>query len=328
MPNRSDTLPRLGPVAQTLLKQGCLKEGVLQSLPLPADEIIHGETLIETGLISRAELMECMARALKDEIDHYEGQDAQSATAIELKNVRKHLDGRTVLDGVNLEIPEGKITAIIGVSGGGKSVTLKHMIGLMRPDSGEVLVGNQPIHKLSGKALRKTRGRFGMLFQGGALFDSHNVFDNVAFPLREHGVLDEAAITERVEQYLAEVHLQGMGDKFPDELSGGMLKRAALARALALEPEIILLDEPTAGLDPIIENAIHHLIAYTFIQHRYTMVFISHAVPEIFNWCHHVVVLHDGKVLEAGPASQVRASQHPVIRQFVQGDLEGPIKVI
>ncbi|MBF0134894.1 MAG: ATP-binding cassette domain-containing protein [Magnetococcales bacterium] len=249
-------------------------------------------------------------------------------TAIRFAGVEKTLDGRKVLDQVDLEIPQGKITAIIGVSGGGKSVSLKHMIGLMAPDRGRVFVGDQELGRLTRKQLLRVRERFSMLFQGSALFDSMNVFDNVAFPLREKTRHNAETIAKMVHKTLAQVGLSGMDAKFPDELSGGMMKRVALARALVTQPEIILLDEPTAGLDPIIENAIHHLICDTFMRARYTMVIISHAIPQIFNWCHHVLVLHEGKILESGPSVVVMESQHPVIKQFINGNLTGPIKVI
>ncbi|MBF0584084.1 MAG: ATP-binding cassette domain-containing protein [Magnetococcales bacterium] len=247
---------------------------------------------------------------------------------IRFENVEKTLDGRKVLDNLNLEIPANKITAIIGISGGGKSVTLKHMVGLMKPDKGEVWVGDQPLGRLSTRKLNHVRRRFSMLFQEGALFDSLNVTDNVAFPLRETTRLHEEEILRRVELCLQEVNLAGMGNKYPDELSGGMRKRAALARALVTQPEIILLDEPTAGLDPIIENSIHYLICDTFMRTRYTTVFISHAVPAIFDWCHHVVVLHRGRVLASGPSLEIRNSSDPTIKQFISGDLDGPIQVI
>ncbi|MBF0589630.1 MAG: ATP-binding cassette domain-containing protein [Magnetococcales bacterium] len=247
---------------------------------------------------------------------------------IRFRGLEKTLDGRKILDGVDLEIPLGKITAILGVSGGGKTVTLKHMIGLMKPEAGEVEVDGQVLGSLAPKELNKLRTRFSMLFQGGALFDSLNVADNVAFPLREKTKLKEDVIQRRVNTCLKQVNLGKMGFKFPDELSGGMMKRAALARAMVTNPEILLLDEPTAGLDPIIERSIHHLICDTYLRFRYTMVLISHSVPEIFRWSHHVVVLHQGKVLEAGPSIDIANSDNPVIRQFLTGSLEGPIKVI
>ncbi|MBF0424264.1 MAG: ATP-binding cassette domain-containing protein [Magnetococcales bacterium] len=271
--------------------------------------------------------MTALATRFGEERAHYATQPPP-ATAIRFEGVEKSLDGRKVLDRVDLEIPEGKITAIIGVSGGGKSVSLKHMIGLMAPDRGRVIVGDRELGRLSRKELLRVRERFSMLFQGSALFDSMNVFDNVAFPLREKTRLDPATIARLVRKTLGQVGLSGANDKFPDELSGGMMKRVALARALVTQPEIILLDEPTAGLDPIIENAIHHLICDTYLRTRYTMVIISHAIPHIFNWCHHVLVLHEGKILASGPAVVVMQSPDPVIQQFIHGSLTGPIKIV
>ncbi|MBF0212048.1 MAG: ATP-binding cassette domain-containing protein [Magnetococcales bacterium] len=280
------------------------------------------------GLLSQASLLDCLYRQFAAERDAYQVSSRQQDAVIRLEQVVKILDGRRVLDAVDLAIPANRITAIIGMSGGGKSVILKHMVGLMKPDQGTVWVGDQPLGRLSNRALNEVRRRFSLLFQGGALFDSMSVFDNVAFPLREKTNLPETEIRDRVVRSLEQVNLVGMEGKYPDELSGGMMKRAALARALVTDPEILLLDEPTAGLDPIIENAIHHLICDTFMRTRYTMVVISHAVPEIFKWCHHVIALHRGKVLFSGPSREVNGSRDPVIRQFIHGDLDGPIQVI
>ncbi|MBF0427456.1 MAG: ATP-binding cassette domain-containing protein [Magnetococcales bacterium] len=279
------------------------------------------------GYITQSALLECLYQQFKLEREAYV-VDSQAQPIIRLEQVVKILDGRRVLDAVDLSIPANRVTAIIGMSGGGKSVILKHMVGLMKPDQGTVWVGDQPLGKLSGRELTRIRNRFSLLFQGGALFDSLNVYDNVAFPLREKTKWTEIEIRSRVMQCLEEVNLVGMERKYPDELSGGMMKRAALARAMVTDPEIVLLDEPTAGLDPIIENAIHYLICDTFMRARYTMVLISHAVPEIFNWCHHVIVLHRGKVLFSGPSREVSASQDPVIQQFIRGEIDGPIQVI
>jgi len=247
---------------------------------------------------------------------------------LRLVNVEKTLDGRKVLDGVTLDIPRNRITAIIGLSGAGKSVMLKHMIGLFRPDRGRVLVDGVDITRLSRKELYGIRRRFGMLFQGGALFDSLTVFENVAFPLREKTGMGEEEIRDRVLQRLAQVGLEEARGKFPDELSGGMVRRVAFARAMVTDPEIILFDEPTTGLDPIIRNSILNLICHTFHQHGFTMVMISHDIPEIFVWCHHVVVLHDGKVIEAAPASAVVRSSNPLVRQLIRGDIAGPVHLM
>ncbi|MBF0310184.1 MAG: ATP-binding cassette domain-containing protein [Magnetococcales bacterium] len=330
----SSSTPTIDPgrIGSLLIREGLLNSVTLEQLIVQQgssfDPDLVGELLVEKGLISQSTLLDILKAELTREREAYAAGTTTPKAAIRFQGVHKTLDGRKVLDGIDLEIPEGMITALIGVSGGGKSVTLKHMIGLMRPEQGDILVGGQPVNRLSGRALNAVRQRFGMLFQGGALFDSMDVFANVAFPLREKRELPEVEIGKRVKKSLEEVNLGSMGAKFPDELSGGMMKRAALARALVTRPEIILLDEPTAGLDPIIEHSIHHLICDTFIRSRYTMVIISHAVPEIFNWCHHAVVLHQGRILESGPSLKIRHSEHPVIRQFIHGSLEGPIKVM
>ncbi|MEK6695163.1 MAG: ATP-binding cassette domain-containing protein, partial [Nitrospirota bacterium] len=176
---------------------------------------------------------------------------------IRLVGVEKALGGQPVLKGVNLEIPRGKVTTVIGKSGGGKSVLLKHMIGLLRPDRGQVLVDETDITRLRAHDLNEVRKKFAMLFQGAALFDSLTVLENVAFPLREKTKLRAAEVDRKVLEMLEAVGLTGMGHKFPAELSGGMRKRAGLARALVMGPEIILFDEPTTGLDPLLARTIH-----------------------------------------------------------------------
>ena len=252
----------------------------------------------------------------------------EGGPVIRLVNVDKLLDGKKVLDGVNLDIPRQRITAIIGLSGAGKSVMLKHMIGLIRPDRGQVLVDGVDISRLSRGELYEIRRRFGMLFQGGALFDSLTVYENVAFPLREKTGLGEEKIRERVLSRLAQVGLEGAQGKFPDELSGGMVRRVAFARAMVTDPEIILFDEPTTGLDPIIRNSILNLICHTYHQHGFTMVMISHDIPEIFLWSHHVVVLHDGKVVESAPTAEVVNSVNPFVQQLIRGDIAGPVHLM
>jgi phospholipid/cholesterol/gamma-HCH transport system ATP-binding protein len=247
---------------------------------------------------------------------------------LRLIGVEKTLDGRKVLDGVTLAIPRGQITAIIGLSGAGKSLLLKHMIGLMKPDRGEVLLDGVDINRLTRRGLYETRKRFGMLFQSGALFDSLTVFENVAFPLREKTALPEGEIREKVRGILQKVGLEMAEEKFPDELSGGMVRRAALARAMVMDPEIILFDEPTTGLDPIIRNSILNLICRTYHEHHFTMVMISHDLPDIFQWCHHVAVVHGGKVVEVGTPEEIRNSATPFVRQLVDGDIAGPVQMM
>ena len=247
---------------------------------------------------------------------------------LRLVDVEKTFDGRKVLDGVTLEIPRSQITAIIGLSGAGKSLLLKHMIGLMKPDRGQVLLDGVDINRLSRKGLYEARNRFGMLFQTGALFDSLTVFENVAFPLREKTEMAEGEIREKVCRILRNVGLEKAEEKFPDELSGGMVRRVALARAVVMDPEIILFDEPTTGLDPIIRNSILNLICRTYHEDHFTMVMISHDLPDIFHWCHHVIVVHGGKVVEVGRAAEIQNSINPFVRQLVDGDIAGPVHLL
>ncbi len=200
---------------------------------------------------------------------------------ITIRNVHKSFGTQKVLDGLDLDIPVGKITAIIGPSGEGKSVLLKHLIGLLQPDSGTVEVDGESIVNLRRSDLNRIREKFGMLFQNVALFDSMSVFENVAFPLEEKTSLSKEEIRGRVLSALEDVGLKNIENKFPDELSGGMKKRVGLARAVVLNPKIILFDEPTTGLDPIIKRAIHQLIKDTHAKFGFTAVIVSHEIPEI-----------------------------------------------
>jgi phospholipid/cholesterol/gamma-HCH transport system ATP-binding protein len=238
---------------------------------------------------------------------------------IKLVNVEKTLGGQPVLRGVNLAIPDGKLTTIIGRSGEGKSVLLKHMIGLMQPDRGEIWVGDVEISRLRSKALNDVRKRFAMLFQGAALFDSLNVFDNVAFPLREKLRVPEPDVVRRVREILDQVGLGDMGHKFPAELSGGMKKRAGLARALVLEPEIILFDEPTTGLDPIMANTIHDLIVTMHRKFRFTAVMVSHEIPEIFDISDHVAMLYEGRIIAMAESAEFQRIPDPIVQEFITG---------
>jgi len=242
-------------------------------------------------------------------------------------NLHKSFGRQRVLAGVNLEIPDGALYVIIGSSGAGKSCLLKHFIGLLQPDQGEVWVDGEEVSTLRGRALNSVRARFGMLFQGGALFDSLTVYDNVAFPLREKTRLSEAVIRERVHEQLAQVGLSGVNHKFPSELSGGMRKRAALARALVSQPEILLFDEPTTGLDPIRVNAIHQLILDLHRLLHFTAVIVSHEIPEIFSLATQVAMLHGGVIVATGTPAEIQASPDPVVQQFITGQIAGPIEV-
>ena len=243
---------------------------------------------------------------------------AEVATpVIRLVGVEKALGGQPVLKGVNLEIPRGKVTTVIGKSGGGKSVLLKHMIGLLRPDRGQVLVDETDITRLSAHDLNEVRKKFAMLFQGAALFDSLTVLENVAFPLREKTKLRAAEVDRKVLEMLEAVGLTGMGHKFPAELSGGMRKRAGLARALVMGPEIILFDEPTTGLDPLLARTIHDLILETQRRFGFTAVMVSHEIPEIFGISDYVAMLLDGVIAEMAPPEQFQRTRHPGVREFI-----------
>jgi phospholipid/cholesterol/gamma-HCH transport system ATP-binding protein len=236
---------------------------------------------------------------------------------IKLIGVEKTLGGQPVLRGVDLDVPQGKLTTIIGRSGEGKSVLLKHMIGLLQPDRGEVWVDGVEISRLRGKALNEVRKRFAMLFQGAALFDSLTVFENVAFPLREKLRLKGPDVTRRVNEKLEQVGLAGMGHKYPAELSGGMKKRAGLARALVMEPEIILFDEPTTGLDPLMAKQIHDLIIGMQRTFGFTAVMVSHEIPEIFGISDWVAMLKEGKIAAMAPATEFQRIEDPGIREFI-----------
>jgi len=236
---------------------------------------------------------------------------------IKLVGVEKTLGGQPVLRGVDLDIPAGKLTTIIGGSGGGKSVLLKHVIGLMQPDRGEVWVDGIEISRLKGRALNDVRKKFAMLFQGAALFDSLTVFENVAFPLREKLRLAETEVVRRVEEKVEQVGLSGMGHKFPAELSGGMKKRVGLARALVMEPEIILFDEPTTGLDPLMANTINDLIVGMHRTFGFTAVMVSHEIPEIFLISDWVAMLKDGKIAAMAPSADFQKTTDPAIREFI-----------
>ena len=239
---------------------------------------------------------------------------------IRVEGLVKSFGRQPVLRGVDLEMPTGSITVIIGRSGGGKSVFLKHLLGLLRPDAGHVLVDGAEVTSLRGRALDEVRRRYGVVFQGGALFDSMSCVENVAFPLREKLRLPRAEMGKRVEAALAQVGLEGIGDKYPAEISGGMRKRVAIARALVIEPEIVFFDEPTTGLDPILVNTIHRLIQDLHRRFRFTAVMVSHEIPEIFEIADRVAMLHQGRIVEVGPPAAIQQSETHVVRQFIRGE--------
>jgi phospholipid/cholesterol/gamma-HCH transport system ATP-binding protein len=247
---------------------------------------------------------------------------------IKLVDIHKSFGKQKVLDGLDMEIQDGKTTVIIGRSGGGKSVLLKHIIGLIKPDSGQVFIDDTDITKLNDKGLNEVRKRFGMLFQEAALFDSMNVGENVAFPLREHTKMRGDEIRQIVTDRLRAVGLTGVEEKMPSELSGGMRKRVGLARAIALHPKIVLFDEPTTGLDPVMTEAINQLILDTQKSFKLTCVVISHDIQSIFRIGHRIAMLYDGKIIEYGSPDEIKASTNPVMTQFIGGSIEGPIKIV
>jgi phospholipid/cholesterol/gamma-HCH transport system ATP-binding protein len=244
---------------------------------------------------------------------------------IRLVDLNKSFKTQKVLKEVSLTIPSGQTTVIIGRSGGGKSVLLKHIIGLIRPDSGEIWIDDEELNRLRERDIYRIRKRFGMLFQEGALFDSMSVGENVAFPLREHQRLSHEQITEKVAEKLGLVGLSGIEEKMPSELSGGMRKRVALARAIALEPDILLFDEPTTGLDPIMTASIDQLIIETQRRFQMTCVVISHDIQSVFRIAHNIAMLYDGKIIEEGTPEVFRQSTNPVVQDFLEGRVAGQV---
>jgi len=244
---------------------------------------------------------------------------------IEIEDLYKSFDGFEVLKGISLRIDKGEILVLIGRSGYGKSVILKHIAGLMKPDRGRVVVDGKDVGKLKGKDLSQLRSRLGFLFQGGALFGSMSVFDNVAFPLREKTRLSKEEIRKRVIYELDEVGLSGAEEKYPSQISGGMQKRVALARELVWEPEIMLFDEPTTGLDPIIGHAILNLIENLHKRLNFTGIIVTHEIARVFGIVSKVAMVHEGVIKVVGPPEDVLSSEDPVVQQFIKGEIDGPV---
>src|SRR5580704_3002319 len=238
---------------------------------------------------------------------------------IEARNLRKTFKTQTVLDGVSFRIENGESVAIIGRSGGGKSVLLKHLIGLLQPDSGEVMVDSESIGRMTERQLLRVRRKFGMVFQGAALFDSMTVEENVAFGLRRHEHLTEAELAKRVCAALEMVDLPGTQKKKPAELSGGMRKRVGLARAIIYEPQFVLYDEPTTGLDPIVSDSIDKLIIRVRDHLKVTSVVVTHDMRTARRVGNHVFMLHNKKIYAHGTPGELFASQDAVVRQFIDG---------
>lgn len=238
---------------------------------------------------------------------------------IQIEGLRKGFNGAEVLRGVDFEIRDEETVVVIGRSGGGKSVLLKHLCGLLKPEAGKVIVDGTDIVPLGERALPAIRKKFGFLFQGAALFDSLTLFDNVAFPLREERKHTEAEIRKRVEEVLTLVDLAKAADKKPAELSGGMRKRAGLARAVIVRPKYVLYDEPTTGLDPIRADNINELVLRMRDQLHVTGVAVTHDMVSAYKIADRIAMLHEGRIYAVGTPQEIQNTQDPVVRQFIQG---------
>ena len=250
---------------------------------------------------------------------------AVGQAAIRIVDLYKRLNGKPVLNGINLTIYRGETLTIIGRSGEGKSVLLKHIIGLMKPDSGSVYIDGVDITRMSGRSLAEVRRRFGMLFQGAALFDSMTVDENVGIGLREHTDIPEEKIKATVKEKLAQVGLFNIENIKPAELSGGMKKRVGLARAIAMDPEIVLYDEPTTGLDPINADAINNLILHLKASLNITSVAVTHDMVSAYKISDRIAMLYGGKIIFSGTPEEVRNCDNPIVQQFINGQARGPI---
>lgn len=247
--------------------------------------------------------------------------------SIECHDVWKSFGRKRVLRGVDLTIAAGETVVIMGQSGSGKSVLLKHFVGLLLPDRGTILVDGQDVTRLNRKKLFELRMRFGMVFQGAALFDSNTVTENVGLAMREHTDMTGTEIRAIVSEKLKMVGLEGVGDKFPAELSGGMKKRVGFARAIAMNPECVLYDEPTTGLDPIMSDVINTLIIKLADELRITSVVVTHDLASAYKVADRIAMLHDGRVIFHGTPDEVRRTDNAFVRQFIEGRAQGPIVV-
>jgi phospholipid/cholesterol/gamma-HCH transport system ATP-binding protein len=262
-----------------------------------------------------------------EEYQWHTGQrrDHGSDDAIEFIDVKKSFGRNTILNGLNLGIPDEMISMILGPSGTGKSVCIKHMVGLLYPDEGDVLVHGESVPNMADDDLFEMRKKFGVLFQDGALFGSMNLYDNVAFPLRQHTDKGEDEIAEICNRRLKEVGLGGAGDKMPNELSGGMRKRAGFARALVLDPQIVLFDEPDSGLDPVRTALLCELIKEIHEENGGCYVVITHDIMSARRVAEYIAILWKGRIVESGPAQELFNSDNQFVRQFLSGEAKGPL---
>ncbi|MBI4313635.1 MAG: ABC transporter ATP-binding protein [Candidatus Omnitrophica bacterium] len=244
---------------------------------------------------------------------------------IEIINLCKAFGSHAVLDNLNLTVQTGETMVIIGRSGCGKSVLLKHVLGLMRPDSGQVIVDGKDVTKIEGPELQKLRMRFGMVFQGAALFDSMTVGENVGFALREHRLFPEGEVRRRITECLSLVGLADIENLKPAELSGGMRKRVGIARALAIRPDILLFDEPTTGIDPVMADVINKLVKTLHERLKVTVVLVTHDMVSAYKVATRIAMMYEGRIIATGTPEQIQSTGNPVVRQFVRGEAEGPI---
>jgi len=251
-----------------------------------------------------------------------------SSVKIRVVNLHKSFAEHEVLSGVHLEIRQGESMVVIGGSGTGKTVLIRCIIGLVQPDEGEIYVDGTEITSLNEREMNEIRKRFGMLFQGGALFDSLTVWENVGFGLRQHTRLREEEIRRIVSEKLGLLGLRNIEDLMPAELSGGMKKRVSLARAIAMEPEILLYDEPTTGIDPMMADAINELIIRMREKLNVTSIAITHDMTSAYKIADRIAMLYQGKIIEVGTPEEIKSSRSPIVQQFIQGRSEGPIKIL
>lgn len=245
---------------------------------------------------------------------------------IRIRGLKKKLGSKQVLDGVDLDIPKGRTVVVMGRSGSGKSVLLKHIMGLMIPDAGEIEVDDVNVVGLKERELNEVRKRFGFLFQGAALFDSMTVGENVGITLREHTRMSDAEIAARVAERLDWVGMKGIEEMKPASLSGGMRKRVGLARAIAMDPDYILYDEPTTGLDPIMSDVINRLIRSLQERIGITSIVVTHDMSSAFHVGDELAMLHEGQIVFTGTPEEARSGSNPLVRQFIEGSSEGPIQ--
>jgi phospholipid/cholesterol/gamma-HCH transport system ATP-binding protein len=288
----------------------------------------HGDEELDEGRGLSPESQAMLERASEYQYhshDHLQEESADGEWSIRCVDVHKRLGGLPVLNGLNVTIPDDTITVVLGPSGTGKSVLIKHIIGLMFPDSGDVIVKEQSVPSLNMPDLLALRRRIGVLFQDGALFGSMSVFDNVAFPLRQHTDMSEVQISEVVRQRLSDVGLSEAIDDFPSQLSGGMRKRAGFARALVMEPDIVIFDEPDSGLDPVRTALLCELIQEMHGALGGTYMVVTHDIASARRIGEYIALLWKGRIVEAGDAQKMFSSENPFVRQFLSGSAEGPL---